>query len=91
MKKHEEYKYIIDGANVAYHHQNFEGGAFSFRQIELVVDKMLARGDGKVLVLLPTVYVKKHIPNSSNSNSQGHHRRLRRISADDEVQYGRVE
>ena len=35
-----EYTYIVDGANVAYHRQNFEGGKFNFRQVELVVEKL---------------------------------------------------
>jgi hypothetical protein len=68
LKIQNEFKYIVDGANVAYSHQNFESGRFSYKQIELVVDKMLARGDGKVLVLLPTIYSgfsQKTIPNSS--------------------------
>ena len=32
--------YIVDGANVAYHRQNFVGGKFSYRQIELVVEEL---------------------------------------------------
>jgi len=32
--------YVVDGANVAYHRQNFVGGKFSYRQIELVVKKL---------------------------------------------------
>ena len=35
-----EFMYIVDGANVAYHRQNFEGGKFNFRQVELVVEKL---------------------------------------------------
>lgn len=83
MKAQEEFKYVVDGANVAYHHQNFDGGKFSFRQIELIVDSILARKDGKVLVLLPSVYAKKNIPNSSNGLKTRDRRDL--ISSDDEV------
>ena len=81
----EEFKYIIDGANVAYYHQNFEGGKFSYRQIEIVIDNLLARKDGKVLVLLPSAYSKRFIPNSSNGAKSKHRRNLK--SADDEVHY----
>jgi pentatricopeptide repeat protein len=74
-----QYSYIVDGANVAYHRQNFDGGKFSFRQVELVVDtlrKMMASDEiekGNVLVLLPYPYAQKVVPNSSR------HRRGRRI------------
>jgi len=80
--------YIVDGANVAYHRQNFENGKFSYRQIELVVDAILERvqqekvladqqelpfDEPTVLVLLPYPYAQKVVPNSSR------HRRGRKI------------
>jgi Zc3h12a-like Ribonuclease NYN domain len=82
-----EFKYIIDGANVAYHHQNFNDGKFSYKQIELLVDKMLERGDGKVLVLLPAVYSRHSIPNKCCSKSGQKYRMNKRstISEDDKV------
>ena len=88
MKEQKEFKYIVDGANVAYHHQNFDGGKFSYRQIELIVDSILARDDGKVLVLLPSVYAKKNIPNSSNGSKSKGRRDL--LSPDDEVRHNAI-
>ena len=55
---------------MAYNHQNFDSGKFSYRQIELVVNKMLARGDGKVLVLLPYSYAQKVVPNNSKQRGR---------------------
>ena len=55
---------------MAYSHQNFDSGKFSYRQIELVVNKMLARGDGKVLVLLPYSYAQKVVPNNSKQRGR---------------------
>jgi hypothetical protein len=37
IQKLPPFDYVIDGANVAYRGQNFEGGGFSFDQIDLVV------------------------------------------------------
>ena len=82
LKLQHEFKYIIDGANVAYNHQNFEEGKFSYRQIELVVDKVLARGDGKVLVLLPYSYAQKIVPNSSKQRGK---RSISYVSPADQV------
>ena len=59
-----EVKYLIDGANCAYSKQNHIDGKFSFRQIELVVDKIAARKDGNILVIIPHCYTQKQIPNS---------------------------
>lgn len=33
LEAREEYDFIVDGANVAYSQQNFEGGQFSFKQV----------------------------------------------------------
>jgi Zc3h12a-like Ribonuclease NYN domain len=82
LKLQHEFKYIIDGANVAYNHQNFEEGKFSYRQIELVVDRVLARGDGKVLVLLPYSYAQKIVPNSSKQRGK---RNISYVSQADQV------
>ena len=88
--------YIVDGANVAYHRQNFENGKFSYRQIELVVDAILERVEREkalalqqglyfeqptVLVLLPYPYAQKVVPNSSR------HRRGRKIEYVDVYTY----
>ena len=60
-----EYRYIIDGANVAYRGQNFEGGRFSFTQLELMRRELLNRADGAgPLIILPERYVTAdRIPN----------------------------
>ena len=65
----EEFAYIVDGANVAYHKQNFEGGKFSFRQIQLVVDALRPRllPKQRILVLIPYPYARKVVPNSTKS------------------------
>jgi len=36
----QHFTYIVDAANVAYQRQNYEHGKFSFRQIELIVEKL---------------------------------------------------
>ena len=38
------FDYVIDGPNVAYYNQNFEGGAFSYRQIAAVMAHLQAGG-----------------------------------------------
>ena len=50
--------------------QNFNQGKFSYTQIELVVNKLLERGDGKVLVLMPYPYAQKVVPNSSKQKGK---------------------
>jgi len=46
---------IVDGANVGYYMQNFEGGGFSFHQIQFVVDSLEKLGE-RPLVILPHKY-----------------------------------
>jgi len=50
------FDFIIDGPNVAYHNQNYEGGGFRYGQIQLVIEALRrAHGpDVRVLVLLPS-------------------------------------
>ncbi len=67
----------MDGPNVAYTKQNFEGGKFSYRQVELVVDKLRERG-GRILVVLPFAYTMRRIPNSINGEFE-------LLTEDDEV------
>ena len=88
-KQTHEYKYVIDGANVAYHHQNFKDGRFSYRQIELIVDKIKEKNDGKILVLLPQLYTNNTITNSSyyGKNKSRHVS----ISEDDKVSLSRLD
>jgi len=64
----EEFKFIVDGANVAYNRQNFNGGKFSYQQIELIVKKIQADYPGdRILVVLPYPYAQKIVPNSVHS------------------------
>jgi len=85
-----EFVYIVDGANVAYHKQNFDEGKFSFRQIELVVEKLKQRlqpGE-RILVLIPWPYAQKVIPNSTK------HKRGKKVSyltAEDSIFLERLE
>ena len=46
---------LIDGANVAYYHQNSENGQFSYHQIKFVVDFLESLGENP-LVVLPSKY-----------------------------------
>lgn len=64
LAKNDEFVYIVDGANVAYHKQNFDDGQFSYRQIDVVVSRLKERGE-RILVLLPYPYARRIIPNSA--------------------------
>lgn len=66
LQSQKEFEYIIDGANVAYDNQNFEGGRFSYGQIRLVLEE-LERIGKRVLVILPAQYGPKHFPLIYNS------------------------
>jgi pentatricopeptide repeat protein len=77
-----QYRYIIDGANVAYNKQNFGSGRFSYRQIEFVVDSLRKQTNDRVLVLIPQNYVNRVVPNSAK-NRVGV--RFSQTTADDQV------
>lgn len=47
------FDYVLDGPNIAYANQNFEGGAFSFKQLDTVVRTLRERGM-RTLLLLPS-------------------------------------
>lgn len=65
------YTYIIDGANVAYNKQNFVDGGFSFRQINMMVNKIKekygANPSCNILILIPDAYARQIVPNSVSS------------------------
>jgi len=64
LKDRQEYEYVVDAANVAYHNQNFNSGKFSYQQIELVVEKLKQRSKN-ILVIIPYAYASQTtIPNS---------------------------
>eukprot|EP00597_Dinobryon_sp_UTEXLB2267_P008096 CAMPEP_0170085454 /NCGR_PEP_ID=MMETSP0019_2-20121128/20323_1 /TAXON_ID=98059 /ORGANISM="Dinobryon sp., Strain UTEXLB2267" /LENGTH=619 /DNA_ID=CAMNT_0010301903 /DNA_START=397 /DNA_END=2256 /DNA_ORIENTATION=- len=97
LRSQQEFDYIVDGANVAYFHQNFESGKFSFRQIEMIVEKLQEKialehsnGDSKsnkrILVLLPRCYVQKVIPNNTQKR-----RKSVSLSKEDEAILNRLE
>lgn len=73
QKQPEEFTYIVDGANVAYHKQNFEDGHFSYKQIDTVVNLLQQRGE-KILVLIPYPYARRIIPNNTK------HKKAKRIT-----------
>ena len=54
-RKGKPFTAIVDGANVGYYMQNFEGGRFSFHQIQFVVDSLEKLGE-RPLVILPFKY-----------------------------------
>ena len=53
---------IVDAPNVAYSRQNFDGGCFSFHQIDAMVEFLVARGENP-LVMMPAKYMKDVVPN----------------------------
>ena len=55
---------VVDGPNVAYLNQNYDGGRFRPLQIKAVVDVLEARGH-RVLVTLPAKYCEAVVPNHS--------------------------
>jgi len=55
QREGEPYTSLVDGANVGYYQQNFDGGKFSYHQIQFVVDSLERMGE-KVLVVLPSKY-----------------------------------
>lgn len=46
---------IVDGANVAYYMQNFEGGSFNYHQIQFMVET-LEKMNENPLVIIPYKY-----------------------------------
>jgi hypothetical protein len=56
IRENGPFKYIVDGANVAYFNQNINDGVFSYAQIDSLVATLQGRNDGKVLVVLPHHY-----------------------------------
>lgn len=73
------FDYVLDGPNIAYFGQNFEGGGFSYRQIQEVLDTLRLSAPGaRVLLLLPRKYLKREIPNHTCSSAQ-----KTRVSDDD--------
>lgn len=58
---------VVDAPNVAYARQNFEGGQFSYHQVDLVVRSLVEMGH-KVLVLMPGKYMQTTVPNHARWN-----------------------
>jgi len=57
-RKGKPFTSIIDGANVAYYHQNFDDGKFNFHQLQFMVDT-LEKMNETPLVILPKKYAQK--------------------------------
>ena len=78
--------YVIDGANAGYRHQNVEGGAFSFHQIELARRALKEKGNGREpIIVLPTRYLdeeSRQVPNHTMWRA-GQAERFTRLSDDD--------
>jgi len=63
--------YIIDGANVGYRNQNFEGAGFSYQQIDIARRSLRDRQGGvEPILVLPERYLKSEIPNHSRYGSE---------------------
>mmetsp|Transcript_17996 Transcript_17996/g.27510 ORF Transcript_17996/g.27510 Transcript_17996/m.27510 type:complete len:876 (+) Transcript_17996:496-3123(+) len=65
----EPFTAIVDGANVAYHMQNFEQGMFNFHQIKFMVDA-LERMNENPLVIIPYKYSTKRFYVGTNSKEK---------------------
>jgi len=61
------FDFVVDGPNVGYANQNFEGGRFSFAQVAEVVS-MLQRAGKRVLLILPAKYARDVVPNHTSSS-----------------------
>ena len=66
LEKQPPFDYVIDGPNVGYANQNFEGGRFEFTQVAAVL-QLLQRKGKRVLLILPRKYAKDVIPNHTSS------------------------
>ena len=60
---------LLDGPNIAYHNQNYEGGRFRFGQIAAMVALLRSRGE-RVLVMLPQAYVQAETPNLTRTRTR---------------------
>lgn len=61
---------VVDAPNVAYCRQNYEDGCFSFGQVQVLVEELTRRGE-EVLVMMPTKYTDKIIPNHIRQSKTG--------------------
>jgi proteinaceous RNase P len=65
--------YIIDGANVGYRNQNFEGGSFSFLQVDVARQELMRREcRAEPLIVLPGHYFDDVVPNHSRCATGEH-------------------
>ena len=69
------FKFILDGANVGYRHQNFVGGTFSFGQVEVARAALRAKAAGdEPLIVMPRRYLNDmRVPNHTNMRSADRH------------------
>ena len=73
----EPFTTIVDGANVAYYHQNFVDGRFNYHQLEFVMDALHNLGENP-LIVLPSKYGKKsfYISQSASTSSAAYTQHL---------------
>ncbi|KAJ8602932.1 hypothetical protein CTAYLR_001506 [Chrysophaeum taylorii] len=62
LDDHPTFTAVVDGPNVAYFNQNYDGGGFNVSQLGSVVSS-LERNGHVVLVVMPAKYCERHVPN----------------------------
>jgi len=67
----EPFTAIIDGANVAYYMQNFQGGSFNYYQIQFMVEA-LEKMKENPLVIIPFKYCSKYFTVTMGANRRQH-------------------
>ena len=65
------FDYVLDGPNIAYFKQNYQQGRFTYAQIQLALEALRASDPtARILVLLPTKYLRNTIPNHTSSSKR---------------------
>jgi hypothetical protein len=64
-------RFVVDGANVAYCHQNFHGGSFAYSQIDVMLERLIKDygcSYEEILLLVPEKYLQDVVPNHVRKN-----------------------
>lgn len=70
LRNRAPFDYVLDGPNIAYAKQNFEGGKFRFEHLDSMV-RYLQDRHKRVLIMLPNKYVTgSQIPNHTSSSER---------------------
>jgi hypothetical protein len=67
-------RFVVDGANVAYCHQNFHGGCFAYSQIDIMLERLIKDygcSHEEILLLVPDKYLQDVIPNHVRKGKVG--------------------